>query len=438
MKHNLRIEVDRIRPSIRNNIGIMLELTAPELKLENQEREPNAVVFVIDRSGSMGNGRLELIKNTLSELIGRLDSQDFLSIVTFDDQVMVNVALTRVGDLNIGDVRRELAGLRPGGGTNLEIGYREGLAEASKAPTAVPSRVVVLSDGHANQGNRDVAALGQLAAAAREHLISTSTLGIGEGFDERLLTSLSEQGYGNHLAAIKVEEAVVGLQDDLRGLLAASVRELKVELTQEGFTGSLAFSVPGPARESSREGTTLKALLGDMAAGEERSFLFNLLLQKADLQPANDIVASVNLSLSWIDVATGENRCLELQSPVTIVADEANWTDPARDEQVMVEMGFFRVQDAKLLAAEEARQGRHQDADRLLSEAKATLSAYMEENPAAMSARQRRMIQSDIEEIDNLMLDSGHGEEFIKRNYESAMRMKMSRLNPRKKPEDKN
>lgn len=436
MKHNLRFEVNRIRASIRSNVGIMLELEAPELVVDQAQRERNGVVFVVDRSGSMGNGRLELVKNTIAELMGRLSADDFLAIVSFDNEVAIDVPLTRVGDIDRAEVRRQLAQMRPGGSTNLELGYRQGLAEASNAPSGVPVRVVLLSDGHANRGNQDPGQLGQLAAAAREHLISTSTLGIGEQFDERLLTVMSEQGYGLHLAAIKVQEAVTGLEDDLKGLLSVTAREITAELTNRDFPGAVTFTVPGQAREVKRNGGTTTVFLGDLGSGEERSYLFNLVAQPAAASIAGTSVSgTVTIKLSWIDSATGESRNLELDNPVEVVVDESNWVEPARDEQVVVEMGFFRVQDVKLAAAEHVRAGRIAEAEQLLGEARANLVNYMAA-PQNLSPRQARMLQDDLEELDYLTSEGGRDAEFIKRSYESALRKKMSKLDPRKKPKD--
>ena len=58
-------------------------------------------------------------------------------------------------------------------------------------------RVLLLSDGLANQGETDPAALAQHATALRAKGITTSTFGLGADFDEELMSNLSANGGGH-------------------------------------------------------------------------------------------------------------------------------------------------------------------------------------------------------------------------------------------------
>jgi Ca-activated chloride channel family protein len=232
MKQNTKIEVSRIKTGEPAKVGLVVEVTAPEIKATLDTRQPQAIVFVVDRSGSMGDGRLDLVKNSIGELVGQLAPTDFLSIVSFDTEVEVHLPIQPVGIADAQKIRRDLATLEPRGGTNIELGYAAGLTEAARAPEGMNRTVILLSDGHANNGVQDPTQLGKLAAYATEHLVKTSTIGIGSDFDEKILVGIAGSGQGNHFAAVELSEAIAGLQDEIDGLLQRSLTDLtcRIEL----------------------------------------------------------------------------------------------------------------------------------------------------------------------------------------------------------------
>ena len=92
----IKIEYNCLKAEEKSALGLMFEVTAPESPADDipKAREPKGIVFVIDRSGSMGNGRLELVKQTITDMLPRLGQEDYLSVVTFDDSARVELELT--------------------------------------------------------------------------------------------------------------------------------------------------------------------------------------------------------------------------------------------------------------------------------------------------------------------------------------------------------
>ena len=72
------------------SLDVLLRLRAHE-EQEDQEggrtRTPLAVSLVIDRSGSMNNGKLEEAKRCAIDLLNRLQDDDQVSVVIYDDTV---------------------------------------------------------------------------------------------------------------------------------------------------------------------------------------------------------------------------------------------------------------------------------------------------------------------------------------------------------------
>lgn len=278
----IKIEYNCLKADQKNALGLMFEVTAPEAPADEnpKAREPKGIVFVIDRSGSMGGGRLELVKQSILDMIPRLSPTDYLSVVTFDDYAKVELPYLELQKVRMADLRKRIGEIEPGGSTNLEAGYREGLGQATKAPAGVETTLVLLSDGEANAGIIEPVELGRLAAKATEHLITTSTLGIGEGYDETILNAMSVSGGGNHFAAYRLVEAVDGLSDEFDGLLKKTVANLEIEIEALGQFIDQDFKVRkvNYLREFNTYPGRATANLGDLASKEEKNFVFEVTL----------------------------------------------------------------------------------------------------------------------------------------------------------------
>jgi len=85
-----------------------------------------------------------------------------------------------------------------GGSTNLAEGWLRGAEQvASHLAAEGVNRVLLLTDGLANVGITDPAQLAAHAAQLRKRGVATSTIGVGEDFDESLLQALADAGGGH-------------------------------------------------------------------------------------------------------------------------------------------------------------------------------------------------------------------------------------------------
>lgn len=154
---------------------------------------PKNLLLVIDVSGSMSNdNRLELLKNTLIELIGRMSSQDRIGIVAFDDQVYKPLPSQFITNKTaICDIIRAL---QPMGGTTISIGFEEGLKqlEANKKPNMV-NRLILLSDGY---GGDEPELSVNLAKTYAAKGLQISAIGVGYDYNAALLEQLATIGGG--------------------------------------------------------------------------------------------------------------------------------------------------------------------------------------------------------------------------------------------------
>lgn len=127
--------------------------------LDEQRRDAagEAIVVVVDRSGSMRDGfgggkrKYEAAKDAVQSFLTRqsqIDPADAVAIVAFDDR-----AETVAGFAPVGEHKHALAAaiddIRTGGGTDFTAALTEAERLLSSTEGSTPGRIVFLSDGHA-------------------------------------------------------------------------------------------------------------------------------------------------------------------------------------------------------------------------------------------------------------------------------------------------
>ena len=119
-------------------------------------RPPVALMFVVDRSGSMASqDKMSFVRQGLHRLVDQLDPRDTVGIVAFDDRAELLLPLTRVGES--AHLHHAIDRLQPRGGTNLSEGVRAGYEQLRDHRLGrMLRRVVLLTDAMANVGETDM------------------------------------------------------------------------------------------------------------------------------------------------------------------------------------------------------------------------------------------------------------------------------------------
>lgn len=210
---------------------IVVELKVPEAPDDQAaERLPLNLGVVIDASGSMAGESLQAAKAAACGIAERLEDQDTLSIVSFAQDVMIHLD---GAPMNLAG--RSLAGsavrsLETRGQTNLSAGWFKGaecVATVMEGRSGLHNRVILLSDGHANEGILDPAEIGGHAEQLLARSLATSTVGIGDGYNPEFLRALAENGGGTmHDAefAGEIIEVLMAELGDVRNLAAENLR----------------------------------------------------------------------------------------------------------------------------------------------------------------------------------------------------------------------
>ena len=370
------LDCDLVAVEQTDELTLLVELTAPTPPTTTQ-RQPATLQIVLDRSGSMSGGRLEGAKTALLSLVDRLDPTDNLGVVAFDSSVQVVVP---AGPLtNKAAVKAAIAAVEPGGTTDLSAGYLRGLQEAQRVAGPTGATVLLISDGHANAGVTDEDQLGSVARQAKTKGVTTSTLGFGLGYDERLLAALARGGAGNEHFAEHADAAVALISGEVEGLLDLVAQAASLRLTWSQHVAGIDvlndLTVIGLP-----DGAMLE--LGSFYAGETRRLLITL---KIPGIAALGLVQVATLEFTHVSLPDLVQHVTTVPVHVNVVpGDQAAGRVP--DPKVRSEALFQQTQRTKRESGRLLSEGRADEASAMLSGWSASLRSASSVLPSALSA----------------------------------------------------
>ncbi len=160
-------------------------------------RAPVNIALVIDRSGSMRGHKIAKAREAAIMAVERLTRHDVASVVTFSSGVDVAIPATRVHDHD--DMRGLIRSIRAGGSTAIYAAVRAGANELKEfGDDERLDRIILLSDGLANVGPSDPYTFEDLGRRLGGRGISVTTIGLGRGYNEDLMSRLAAASDGNH------------------------------------------------------------------------------------------------------------------------------------------------------------------------------------------------------------------------------------------------
>lgn len=271
---SVRSERSLVRARSGSNRHLVLRVDAPKLD-GAAPRKPMNLAFVLDRSGSMGAGKLDFAKGATLEGIGRLHASDRFAVVVYDDRVHIPVESTLATEQARKLARSELALIEARGSTDLAAGWLTGCRQiAGRLDEGHVARALLFTDGQANHGETDPNVLAHHAAELRTRGIVTSTFGIGLDFDEHLLRGIADAGGGNARFIESNADFARLLREELSDTLDVVHRGLILHIhTPAGLLGEqIGVEVVGPWAVTRREGG-FDVALGDVVSEEQLEFV---------------------------------------------------------------------------------------------------------------------------------------------------------------------
>lgn len=266
-----------------------------------RQRTPVNVAIVLDKSGSMSGGKIRQAKEAARLAVDRLSADDIVSVVAYDDQVEVLVPATKVSES--APILAAIDRLRAGGSTALFAGVSKGAKEVRKFqdPDRV-NRVILLSDGLANVGPSSPAELGSLGASLGREGIAVTTVGLGLGYNEDLMTRLAGNSDGNHAFAENASDLVRIFDQELDDVLSVVAQEVDVTITCA--PGVKPLRVLG--RPAEIHGQTVRTTLNQLYDRQQKYLLIEVEVPATPADRSRDVA---QVDVAYADTLTrGKER----------------------------------------------------------------------------------------------------------------------------------
>lgn len=286
---------------------LVVTIRAPQGHVE--QRPPLSLAVVIDRSGSMSGEPLSNARAAAHKLVDSLEDSDAFTIIAYSSMDEVVSPMARATPSTRAAAHEAIDKIWAHGNTCISCGIDRGASELGRTPIAGGlSRMVLISDGQANEGiyNRDD--LAQLAASTAARGVSISAVGVGLDFDETTMMRLSRVGHGNYYFVENTSTLADMFAQELGGLTQTVAADLRLTIHEQAGTHVVdAYGYP-----LVREGGELVVPVADMRAGEVRKVVLRVAVN-------SDQVAG--LDLDWRRVADGAHRMSQARVATQLVTD---------------------------------------------------------------------------------------------------------------------
>ena len=220
-----------LQDTAEKNLQLLVRLSAPQT--QNLKRTPLSLAIVIDRSGSMGTDNMMAALDCTRDLVNRLHDEDEVSVVSYDTQVEVEMELMSASEAKH-HIVSSLAHIHARGGTDLHSGWLKGVEMlAHRSNGNRMCRVVLLSDGQANHGETNVDTISSQVARMAAAGITTSTVGIGVGFNEMLMTSMAIAGQGTAMYGDSAQDLAEPFDAEIGLLSGLAWREVTLSINSK-------------------------------------------------------------------------------------------------------------------------------------------------------------------------------------------------------------
>lgn len=409
MQPRLEAERGKLLAGSTVQVGAVLTLEAPEAP---GDAAPVSVslALVLDHSGSMSEaGKIEMVHVAGADLVDRLNASDAMGLVAFNSNVQVLRPMAPLADAP--GVKGMIRELRTGSNTNLGGGLQTGLGLFGNAAAGGEARrLLLLSDGLANEGETNVETL---AGWAKESFLKgtrVSCVGLGRDYNEQFLTRIAHAGGGDFYYVAKREQLPELFRRELEEGRQVTVAGLNMTVrTGPGARFLEAVGYPPTGGDE----TARQVRLGDLYAKEKRCPLLRFDLAVPGDRGVREWQAA-ELELTWTNFDKKSCRAvLPLTFGVTAVESDVVGSTRPEVRARVTETENYRSLDK---AMDLFRKGDQKGSLELLKEAEARASKEAAATgdkallgQAGQLAQARREVEGLVEARDAQIYNSAQG-----------------------------
>jgi len=360
---------------------------------DKQARIPANVAIVLDKSGSMGGDKIQHAREAAIMAIKRLDERDIVSVVSYDSQVQVVVPATRVHHQQA--IYEAIRHIQADGNTALFAGVSKGAQELRRFLSRNKvNRVILLSDGLANVGPQSASELGELGASLAKEGISVTTIGLGLGYNEDLMTRLAGYSDGNHAFVENAEDLASVFQYEFGDVLSVVAQAVSIEIRcRNGVTPIRLLG-----RESQIIGNRVTTRLNQLYSEQEK---FVILEVDVPQQAADTELELVEVEVHYDNLFTQHQEQLSGLS-IARFSGSAQEVKAARDDKTL-EAAVEQVANEYSRDAIKARDsGDLEGARKILKDSASYLGSQAE---SLNSPRLQKQEEEALQDADSMELE---------------------------------
>ena len=363
-----------------NEFHALLQVNAVDHEGPEKRSKTLNLAIVIDRSGSMSGQPLEEAKRSAIMMIEQMNVSDRVAVVAYDNEaeLIVPSMLCMEKATIIAGVRS----IREGGVTALHAGWLMGAEEVARQKTQNSlNRVLLLSDGNANQGLSDIDDIKSQCAQLADAGVTTSTYGLGHQFNEVLMIGMAGSGLGQGYYGETAEDLADPFREEFELLLNTVANNLRLKVDAPGF---VEFKLLNNFRQN-QDGWSMP----DIAAGGEGWALFKLKINQMDI--GEKPLEVLRCEICFKD-RLGNNQ---KTGPVKLILEPLSpnaFEAVSEDKKVKSRISEILVATFQRQAREAAQRGDWERVERIIAEAKLAASddLWMKESLQSLEKYSRR------------------------------------------------
>ncbi len=360
------------------------------------QRAPMNLALVLDRSGSMSGAKIEKARQAACVAIDQLDENDVVSLIIYDNRAEVLIPPQRIESRHERDaLKRRIQGIQPGGGTAIFDGVKLGANALRKHfDRERVNRVVLMSDGLANVGPSRVSDLAGLGRELREDGMSVTTIGLGDDYNEDLMTALAEASHANYYYVQDAEKLPGIFSEELGAARTVLARGVTIRITvPDGVRLREILGHP----EIKCQGQSAEITLPEYFGSDHRRFLARCVVEESRKEP----LEFASVALRYEDAKSGKS---ENQSQTARVkfTDERDKSDQSLRGEVAREVSVYKNRASKELAVKLADEGKAKQASEVLRRQAIDNAAAPAAAQIPQLEQENQKLEASASEVDSL------------------------------------
>jgi Ca-activated chloride channel family protein len=388
-----------------------LSISISAIPSEFEQNLPLNLCLILDQSGSMSGGPMNIVIQAVEQLLDQLKVGDRISVIGFAGKSGVIIPNQIVQSIET--IKTQLkARLKAAGGTVIAEGLSLGITELLKGTKGAVSQAFLLTDGHGDNGlqiwkwqigpNDNKRCL-QLAQKAAKLNLTINTLGFGHDWNPDLLEKIADAGGGTLAYIENPEQAVTQFARLFRRVQSVGLTNAylllsfipAVRLAELKPVAQVAPDTIELPVETDANGT-LVVRLGDLMKDAERVVLANIYL--GQLPEGKQVIG--HIQIRYDDPSMNKQGLLSPLMP--IYANFTKTYGPALNAQVLQSILILAKYRQTQLAEAKLEQGDRIGAATMLQTAANTALQIGDTNAATVLQVSATRLQAgeDLSESD--------------------------------------